>query len=158
MLPSIFGENLFDDWMNDYFPFGKDFDKEFSKALAPTERALYGKHAKNMMKTDVRETDDSYEVDMDLPGFKKDEISIELENGYLTVSAAKGLDKDEEDKKGKYIRKERYAGAMQRSFYVGENLTDEDIKAKYENGILRLSVPKKPAKAVEAKKTIAIEG
>ena len=111
-----------------------------------------------MHKTDIREHDEGYEVDIDLPGFKKDEISIELENGYLTVSAAKGLDKDEEDKKGKYIRKERYAGAMQRSFYVGENLTDEDIKAKYENGILRLSVPKKPAKAVEAKKTIAIEG
>ena len=102
--------------------------------------------------------DAGYEVDIDLPGFKKDEISIELENGYLTVSAAKGLDKDEEDKKGKYIRKERYAGAMQRSFYVGENLTQEDIKAKYENGILRLSVPKKEAKPVETKKTIAIEG
>ena len=149
MMPSIFGENLFDDdWMN--FPFEQDF---WGK-----KNPLYGKHAKNMMKTDIREHDEGYEVDIDLPGFKKDEISIELENGYLTVSAVKGLDKDEEDKKGKYIRKERYAGAMQRSFYVGENLTDEDIKAKYENGILRLSVPKKPAKAVEAKKTIAIEG
>ena len=149
MMPSIFGENLFDDdWMN--FPFEQDF---WGK-----KNPLYGKHAKNMMKTDIREHDEGYEVDIDLPGFKKDEISIELENGYLTVSAAKGLDKAEEDKKGKYIRKERYAGAMQRSFYVGENLTDEDIKAKYENGILRLSVPKKPAKAVEAKKTIAIEG
>ena len=138
MMPSIFGENLFDDdWMN--FPFDQDF---WGK-----KNPLYGKHAKNMMKTDI-----------DLPGFKKDEISIELENGYLTVSAAKGLDKDEEDKKGKYIRKERYAGAMQRSFYVGENLTQEDIKAKYENGILRLSVPKKEAKPVETKKTIAIEG
>ena len=148
-MPSIFGENLFDDdWMN--FPFEQDF---WGK-----KNPLYGKHAKNMMKTDIREHDEGYEVDIDLPGFKKDEISIELENGYLTVSAGKGLDKDEEDKKGKYIRKERYAGAMQRSFYVGENLTDEDIKAKYENGILRLSVPKKPAKAVEAKKTIAIEG
>ena len=148
-MPSIFGENLFDDeWMN--FPFEQDF---WGK-----KNPLYGKHAKNMMKTDIREHDEGYEVDIDLPGFKKDEISIELENGYLTVSAAKGLDKDAEDKKGKYIRKERYAGAMQRSFYVGENLTDEDIKAKYENGILRLSVPKKPAKAVEAKKTIAIEG
>ena len=135
MMPSIFGENLFDDdWMN--FPFEQDF---WGK-----KNPLYGKHAKNMMKTDIREHDEGYEVDIDLPGFKKD--------------AAKGLDKDEEDKKGKYIRKERYAGAMQRSFYVGENLTDEDIKAKYENGILKLSVPKKPAKAVEAKKTIAIEG
>ena len=111
-----------------------------------------------MMKTDVKGTEKGYEVAVDLPGFKKDEIQLELNDGYLNISAEKGLDKDEEDKKGKYIRKERYAGAMQRSFYVGENLTDEDIKAKYENGILRLSVPKKPAKAVEAKKTIAIEG
>ena len=116
MLPSIFGEDLFDDWMNDYFPFGRDFDKEFSKALAPTERALYGKHAKNMMKTDVRETDDSYEVDMDLPGFKKDEVKVQFADGYLTIEAAKGLDKDEKDKKsGKYIRRERYAGSMSRS-------------------------------------------
>ena len=146
-MPSIFGESLFDNM----FPFDEKF---FTEKKDP----LYGKNVSRLMKTDVRETEKTYELDIDLPGFKKDEISIELENGYLTVSAAKGLDKDEEDKKGKYIRKERYAGAMQRSFYVGENLTDEDIKAKYENGILRLSVPKKPAKAVEAKKTIAIEG
>ena len=111
------------------------------------------------MKTDIREHDAGYEVDIDLPGFKKDEISIELENGYLTVSAAKGLDKDEEDKKGKYIRKERYAGAMQRSFYVGEDITEEDIKAEFKHGLLKLFVPKKEAKpAVEQKKTISIEG
>ena len=102
--------------------------------------------------------DAGYEVDIDLPGFKKDEISIELENGYLTVSAAKGLDKDEEDKKGKYIRKERYAGAMQRSFYVGEYVTQEDIKAKFEDGTLRLEIPKKDPKKVEGKKYIEIEG
>ena len=111
-----------------------------------------------MMKTDIREHDNGYEVDIDLPGFKKDEINVELENGYLTVSAAKGLDKDEQDKKGKYIRRERYAGAMQRSFYVGDTLTQEDIKAKYDNGILSISIPKKDAQAVETKKTIAIEG
>ena len=122
------------------------------------DKALYGKHANNVMKTDVKETDTSYEVDIDLPGFKKDEINAQLDNGYLTISAAKGLDKDEKDKKGKYIRKERYAGAMSRSFYVGEGITQEDIKAKYEDGILRLSVPKKEAKAVEDKKYIAIEG
>jgi len=157
MLPSIFGEDLFDDWMNDYFPFGKDFDKEFSKALAPTERALYGKHAKNLMKTDVRETDDSYEVDMDLPGFKKDEIKLELENGYLTISAAKGLDKDEKDKKtGKYIRRERYAGNLSRSFYVGENVKQEDFKASFKNGILRITVPKEEKKAKEEKNYITI--
>ena len=148
-MPSIFGENLFDDdWMN--FPFDRDF---WGK-----KNPLYGKNAKNMMKTDIREHDNGYEVDVDLPGFKKDEISLELESGYLTVSAAKGLDKDEKDKKGKYIRRERYAGAMQRSFYVGDTLTQEDIKAKYDNGILSISIPKKDAKAVETKKTIAIEG
>ncbi|MBP3770333.1 MAG: Hsp20/alpha crystallin family protein [Lachnospira sp.] len=145
LMPSIFGENLFnDDWMDFGFP--------------EVDKALYGKHASNVMKTDVKETDTGYEVDIDLPGFKKDEINAQLDNGYLTISAAKGLDKDEKDKKGKYIRKERYAGAMSRSFYVGEGITQEDIKAKYEDGILRLSVPKKEAKAVENKKYIAIEG
>ena len=149
LMPSIFGENLFDDdWMD--FPFERDFWGR--------KNPLYGKHAKNMMKTDIREHDEGYELDVDLPGFKKDEINVELENGYLTISATKGLDKDEQDKKGKYIRKERYAGAMQRSFYVGDALTQEDIKAKFEDGILRLSIPKKDAKAVETKKTIAIEG
>ena len=145
LMPSIFGENLFnDDWMDFGFP--------------EVDKALYGKHANNVMKTDVKETDTGYEVDIDLPGFKKDEINAQLDNGYLTISAAKGLDKDEKDKKGKYIRKERYAGAMSRSFYVGEGVTQEDIKAKYEDGILRLSVPKKEAKAVENTKYIAIEG
>ena len=102
---------------------------------------LYGKHAKHMMKTDVRETEDTYEVDMDLPGFKKDEINVDLKNGYLTVSAAKGLDKDEKDKNGKYIRQERYTGAMSRSFYVGD-VAPEDVKAKFEDGILQISLPK----------------
>ena len=145
LMPSIFGENLFDDWFDDDFFGGRN--------------PLYGKHAKNMMKTDVKETDDSYEVDIDLPGFKKDEINATLEEGYLTISAAKGLDKDEKDKKGKYIRKERYAGAMSRSFYVGDGVTQDEVKAKYENGILKLSIPKKAEqKAVEDTKHIAIEG
>ena len=150
LLPSIFGENLFDDddWM---FPFDSGF--------FGTRNPLYGKHAKNMMKTDVRELDGAYEVDMDLPGFAKDEIKVSLENGYLTVSAAKGLDKDEQDQKGKYIRQERYAGAMSRSFYIGEEVSQDEIRAKYESGILRLTIPKKDAKpAVEEKKHIAIEG
>ena len=142
LMPSIFGENLFnDDWMDFGFP--------------EVEKALYGKHA---MKTDVRETDSGYEVDIDLPGFKKDEINIQLDNGYLSISAAKGLDKDEQDKEGKYIRKERYAGSMSRSFYVGNAITQDDIKAKYESGILRLSVPKKAAEEIESAKRIAIEG
>ena len=145
LMPSIFGENLFnDDWMDFGFP--------------EVDKALYGKHANNVMKTDVKETDTGYEVDIDLPGFKKDEINAQLDNGYLTISAAKGLDKEEKDKEGKYIRKERYAGSMSRSFYVGDALTQEDIKAKYESGILRLSIPKKEAKQVETTKRIAIEG
>ena len=146
-MPSIFGESLFDNM----FPFDEKF---FTEKKDP----LYGKNVSRLMKTDVRETEKTYELDIDLPGFKKDEIQIELKDGYLTVSAEKGLDKDEEDKKGKYIRKERYAGAMSRSFYVGDALTQEDIKAKYESGILRLSIPKKEAKQVEATKRIAIEG
>ena len=146
LMPSIFGDNLFDDdWMD--FPFDRDF---WGK-----KNPLYGKNANRVMKTDIREHDRGYELDVDLPGFKKDEIKVELENGYLTISAAKGLDKDEQDKQGKYIRRERYAGAMQRSFYVGDAVTEEDVKAKFEDGILRLSIPKKDAKAVETKKTIA---
>ena len=144
LMPSIFGENLFDDWMDFSFP---DIDK-----------ALYGKHAKNEMKTDVRETEDGYELDIDLPGFNKDEVTAQLDNGYLTIQASKGLDKEQKDKKGKYIRKERYAGSMSRSFYVGDAITEEDVHAKYEDGILKLSVPKKEAKAVEQTKHIAIEG
>ena len=110
------------------------------------------------MKTDVRETEKTYELDIDLPGFKKDEIQIELKDGYLTVSAEKGLDKDEEDKKGKYIRKERYAGALSRTFYLGEEIREEEIKAKFENGILSVSIPKEEEKKVEGPKHISIEG
>ena len=112
-----------------------------------------------MMKTDVKELDNGFEVDIDLPGFKKDEIRLQLENGYLTVNAAKGLDKDEQDKKGRYVRRERYAGRMSRSFYVGDHVTEKDIHPKYENGILRFSVPKEEKKPIEEKKHyISIEG
>lgn len=147
LMPSVFGENLFDDFMD--FPFDSFWNRK---------NPLYGKHAKNMMKTDVRETDDSYELDIDLPGFKKDEITAKLEDGYLTVSASKGLDKDKQGKKGNYIRRERYAGAMSRSFYIGDSITQDEIKAKFENGILQLSIPKKDAKTVEQQKHISIEG
>ena len=146
MLPSIFGENLFDDWFG--FPEFRDLDR--------AEKKLYGRHAGNLMKTDVREHEDGYEIDIDLPGFKKEEIGLELQNGYLTVSAAKGVDKTEE-KKGKLIRQERFAGAMQRSFYVGDSLSEEDIKASFANSVLSLTVPKKSARIPE-KKTIMIEG
>ena len=148
LLPAIFGENLFDDFMDD------NFERNFFGSRNP----LYGKHSKNLMKTDVKETDNGYELDIDLPGFKKDEITAHLEDGYLTVSAAKGVDKDEKDKEGRYIRRERYSGSMTRSFYVGNAVTEQDIKAKYEDGILSLSIPKKDPKTVEAKKYIAIEG
>ena len=149
MFPSVFGENLFDDWMDDF-----GFRDNFFSGKNP----LYGKHAKNIMKTDVRETDKGYELDVDLPGFKKDEVQVQLKDGYLTISAAKGLDKDEQDKKGNYIRKERYSGSMSRSFYVGDGISEDDIHGKFENGILQLDVPKKEVKAVETKKRISIEG
>ena len=147
LLPSIFGESLLDDWMD--FP-RMDFPD--------IDRKLYGKHAANVMKTDVHEHDDGYEVDIDLPGFKKDEINLSLDNGYLTVNAAKGLDKEKKDKKGKLIRQERYAGSMTRSFYVGEAITEEEVKAKFENGVLQLSLPKKEEAKVPEKRLIAIDG
>ena len=150
MLPSIFGENLFDDFFSD----------PFEMMMPQSRNPLYGKHAKNLMKTDVRETENSFEVDMDLPGFKKDEITAELKDGYMTISAAKGLDQDEQEKDtGRYLRRERYAGACQRTFYVGEDVTEEDIKAEFKHGILKLFIPKKEAKPVEPeKKFISIEG
>ena len=147
MLPSIFGENLFDDFFSG--PFGM---------MVPQSRdPLYGKHGKNLMKTDVRETESSYELDIDLPGFKKDEVNVELKNGYLTIRAEKGLDKDETDKKGRYIRQERYAGSCSRSFYVGEDVEPGEVSAKFEDGILRLSIPKVEHKALPKTSTIAIE-
>lgn len=150
LYPSIWNESLFDDLMNFEFPRFRDLDD--------VDQKLYGKHASRVMKTDVHEQDDHYDVDIDLPGFKKDEIKIELDNGYLTVNASKGLDKEEKNDKGKLIRQERYSGSMQRSFYVGENVTEEDIKAKFEDGVLMLTVPKKDAPKLPEKKTICIEG
>lgn len=149
MLPSIFADNVFDDFMDDFsFP-----------AFGDADRVLYGKHAKNLMKTDVKETENGYEVDMDLPGFQKDEIKLQLNRGYLNVSAAKGVDKDEKDKDGKYVRRERYVGSMSRSFYVGENVKEKDIHPKYENGILSFTLPKQEQTVVEEKNHyIPIEG
>ncbi len=157
MTPGIFGENLFDDFFDDLFEFPAWDDR----AMKNAQKKLYGRHAANMMKTDVREHEDHYEVDIDLPGFKKDEMSVELKDGYLVISAAKGLNKDETEKKtGRFVRRERYAGSMSRSFYVGEEVKQEDIHAKYESGVLKLSIPKAEEKKaqVEAKKYIAIEG
>ena len=147
MVPSSFGENLLDEFWNDPF----DMDRMLPRGRDP----LYGKHSKNLMKTDVRETEGSYELDVDLPGFKKDEVNVELNNGYLTIEAAKSLDKDETDKQGRYIRQERYAGSMSRSLYVG--LEPKDIRAKFENGILQLSIPKSAPKQLPKTTAIAIE-
>ena len=149
MWPSVFGENLFDDSLSDFFGFGRMMPQISSE--------LYGKHAKNLMKTDVRELDGSYELDVDLPGFKKDEVTVDLQDGYLTISAAKALDKGESDQKGKFLRQERYSGSMSRSFYVGDDVEAADISAKYEDGILKISVPKAAQKELPKHTTIAIE-
>ena len=152
--PSIFGESLFDDFFD--FPEFPDFEKMENQM----DKKLYGRHAKNLMKVDIKDKENEYEMIVDLPGFKKDEISAELQDGFLTISAAKGLDQDEQDKEsGKYIRRERYAGACQRSFYVGEDVKQEDIKAEFKHGILKLLVPNTAPK-VEQKdnRYIAIEG
>ena len=146
LVPSIFSDRFFDDWMVPSF-----------RELENADRKLYGKHAARVMKTDVQEHEDHYVLDIDLPGFKKDELDLKLENGYLTVSAEKGLDKEEKDKKGKMLCQERYVGAMERSFYVGDLVTQEDIKAKFEDGVLQITVPKKEAKLPE-RRTIMIEG
>ena len=151
LMPSIFGNDMFGDFFTDpWFD-----DKEFKDM----QKKLYGHRAKNVMSTDVKEVENGYELEMDLPGFKKDEIKASVENGYLTISAARGLDEDEKDKKsGKYIRRERYAGACERSFYVGEGISEDDIKASFQHGILKLFIPKEPEKSVEEKKYVAIEG
>ena len=149
-LPTVFGENLMDVF--------DDFDRNFFRDVHNVDRTLYGKHAQHVMKTDVKETEDGYEVDVDLPGFKKDEIKLELNQGYLVISAEKSLEKTNENKKGKMLRQERYAGVMQRSFYVGDSVTETDVKASYESGVLHICVPKKEAQKLPEKNTILIEG
>ena len=146
-LPTVFGENLMDVF--------DDFDRSFFRGFNRPEHVLYGKNAAHMMKTDVKETEEGFEVDVELPGFKKEEIHIELQNGYLTISTEKNLE-NKEEKEGKLLRQERYTGTMQRSFYVGENLTEEDIHAKYEDGVLKVDLPKKEARKVPEKKQILI--
>ena len=148
LMSGLFGEDLFDDFWG--FPTQRE--------LASIDKHLYGKNARNLMKTDVHETDTDYEMDVDLPGFKKDQINVNLEDGYLTISASKDHDQEKKDKHGKIIRQERFAGSMQRSFYVGEGVKTEDVKAKFEDGVLRLCVPKKELKALPGNNTIAIEG
>ena len=154
LMPSIFNNNLFDDdWFG--FPFYGYADKAENRA----EKKLYGHHANNLMKTDIKENDKGYELDVDLPGYKKEDVKAELKDGYLTISASNDNTKEEKDEDGKYIRKERYTGSVSRSFYVGKDITEKDIHGKYENGILMLDIPKKaPEKKVEEKKFVTIEG
>mgnify|MGYP000231489604 CR=1 FL=1 len=140
MLPSIFGGNMFDDF------FGNAFDRNF----------FGGDAGKALMKTDVKEHDDCYQVEMDLPGFQKEDISVDLKNGYLTVNATKNMDKGENDQNGRYIRQERYAGSCSRTFYVGD-LKPEEIKCKYDSGVLQLTIPKKDVAVIENPSRIAIE-
>ena len=147
LMSGLFGEDLFDEFWG--FP---------SHELANIDKRLYGKHARHMMETDVHETETDYELEMNLPGFKKDQINVKLEDGYMTISASKDHDQEKKDRHGKIIRQERYAGAMQRSFYVGEGVNVEDVKAKFEDGVLKLCIPKKELKELPANNTIAIEG
>ncbi len=147
MLPSIFGESLFDDWMD--FP--------FRSLESDVDHKLYGKNAARVMKTDLKEHDDGYELSVDLPGFKKDQIDLQLQNGYLTVSAVKGVEADDKDKKGRIVHQERYTGSMTRSFYIGENVREEDVKASFEDGVLRLDFPKEKPMSLPEKKKIQIQ-
>ena len=148
MLPSLFGESLFDDWMG--FPF-RDFG-------ADVDRKLYGKHAAHVMRTDLKEHDEGYELKVDLPGFKKEQIELELHDGYLTITAAKGLEEEGKDKQGRLVHQERYTGSMSRSFFLGEQVREEDVKARFEDGVLTLDFPKAEPKKLPARRTIQIEG
>ena len=144
-MPGIFGENLMDDFFNDTNWLG--YEPAYSKSTA------------NLMKTDIKEQENSYEMKIDLPGFKKEDLKLQLKDGYLTIAAAHNENKDEKDKSGKVVRQERYTGSMQRSFYVGETVKQSDITAKFENGVLALNIPKvDPKKEVPEEKYIAIEG
>ena len=145
LMPSVFGENLFDDFFDDFY--------------RPSRKNSGYTSPVNVMRTDVKEKDDSYELDIDMPGYKKEDVKAELKNGYLTISASTKSDKDEKDNDGKYIRRERYYGSCSRSFYVGEDVKQEDIKAKFEDGTLKIAVPKKEEKPkVPESQYISIEG
>ena len=151
LMPSIFGEDMFDEFMRG-FPF---FD---NSAENNVEKKLYGHNAKNVMKTDIKELEGGYELEIDLPGFKKEDVKIQLKNGYLNIQATREEKKDEKDDKGKYVRRERYTGTCNRSFYVGSSIKHEDIHAKYENGILHVTFPKEETKKeAEEKKFVSID-
>ena len=149
LLPSIFNDNFADDVFNDFFDLPVTFKQVWNPGLAS---------GTSMMQTDVKETEKGFELDISIPGFRKEDIKAELKDGYLTINAEHAENKEEKEE-GKFIRKERYTGHCSRSFFVGEEITENDIHAKFENGVLILSIPKKePAKKVDEKKLIAIEG
>ncbi len=144
MMRGFFGENLFDEnWLS-----------------TPIEREFFGNHygEKSLMRTDVKELEDTYEIDIDLPGFKKEDLQLELKNGYLTIRATKDDNNDQKNNEGKYIRRERFVGSCTRSFYIGKNVKQEQVHAKFEDGILKLTVPKENQQKVEENKFISIEG
>lgn len=146
LMPSLFGENLFDSFFDDF-------------TRSARNAARYNVQVPGIMRTDVKECDAGYELNIDLPGFKKDNVQAELKEGYLTITAATNTSNDKKDEKGRYIRRERYTGTCSRSFYVGEEVTQDDIKARFEDGILKIAVPKKEKKPeVEEKRYILIEG
>lgn len=155
LFPTVFGEDLMDDYMNDWDELSREIEREF-----PKKNPLYGRHAKDIMRTDVKQKDGKYMIDVDLPGFKKDEINLSLDNGYINIQTSKSLDRYEKDKKGNVIRRERYSGNMARSFYVGDDMKQEDVHAKYEDGVLHIELPDKAPeqKKLNEAKTIAIEG
>ena len=146
MLPTVFGERLFDNM----------FGEGFGLPAALVHDRVFGKHGRHLMKADVRELENSYELDIDLPGFKKDEIAVELADGTLTICACKGQS-HEEEKPGQYIRRERFMGECSRTFYVGKGFEAKDVSAKYEDGILRLSLPKAPAKKEPGDRKVTIQ-
>ena len=144
LMPSIFGEDLFDDWMR--FPVER-------------ETRNYTNRTADLMKTDIKDKDGNYELSIDLPGFNKEDMKIQLKEGYLTIQAARTDNRDEKDENGKYVRRERYTGRCSRSFFVGKTIQQEDVHAKYENGVLKVTFPKEETKKeVEVKKCISSEG
>ena len=152
MVPYMFHDALLDDW------FQNDWDRDFDRMMqAADPRHAFGKRSANVMKTDVRETENGYDVFVDLPGFKKEDVKLDLQNGYLTITANRSADHGEKDNEGRYIRQERYTGSCARSFYVGEELKPEDVKASFEDGILKLNLPKAEAKKLPEKQPTKIE-
>ena len=132
----------------------------FDEAFAPFfggHNPLYGKRARNLMKADVRETDGAYELDIDLPGFKKEEVTLKLDQGYLTIEAAKGLDKDDKDKEGRYIPPRALQRRLQPQLLCGRQRHQKDISAKFEDGILKIHLPKAAPQLPEQPNRILIE-